>query len=76
MWKVVWLEGGVDVDVDDVDDDNDDDGNKIGGESKKKGGDLDKHVTKLAGCMEAKCSQKEGAFSPDEILEKITRSFL
>lgn len=33
---VVWLEGGVDVDVDDVDDDNDD-GNKTGGESKKKG---------------------------------------
>lgn len=55
MWKVVWLEGGVDDDVDDVDDDNDDDGNKIGGESKKKrGGDLDKHVKKLAGCMEAK----------------------
>lgn len=40
MWKVVWLEGGVDVDVDDVDDDNDDnddDGNEIGGESKKRG---------------------------------------
>lgn len=56
MWKVVWLEGGVDVDVDDVDDnDDDDDGNKIGGESKKKGAIWKKHVKKLAGCMEAKC---------------------
>lgn len=55
MWKVVWLEGGVDVDVDDVDDDNDDDGNKIGGESKKKGGDFEQHVKKLVGCMEARC---------------------
>lgn len=27
---------------------------RLGEKAKKKGGDLDKHVTKLAGCMEAK----------------------
>lgn len=28
---------------------------RLGDKAKKKGGDLDKHVKKLAGCMEAKC---------------------